>query len=156
MNPSAMTAETISPLFEELTDIALASLHACKSARAEAERLQAELDTKDKVILEKIANEARPALDAQLIDDTVRQLEAFGFVDADSRVKIASELRKDPNQALVLVGRLMEISTPMPDEGKGVPKQANTETPGIPAHLRNKYSKDYLESGLYRIIEEGA
>lgn len=157
MKPSFVTAEDISPVFDEMVEVTLSSLHACKEATVEVARLKSELDSKDKVLLEKIASEPKSIFNDHEIDNTMNQLAALGFIEADSRQKIASELRKDPNKALALIGSIAELSTPMPSEGRSATKQASRDTyPGIPAHIARKYPKDMLEDGSWKMVEYGA
>lgn len=43
--------------------------------------------------------------------------------------KLASELRRDPNQALQLAVAVAKLSVPSPDQGSGLPKTATQQKP---------------------------
>jgi hypothetical protein len=90
--------------------------HAAKSAEAE------------RVYLEKVAS-LRPAFDAGLMATTLSQLEALSMIEPGTRVKLASQLAQEPNQALHLVQRLLSISSPAHQEGAAIDKSAGDHAP---------------------------
>jgi hypothetical protein len=99
-------------------------LEEVKAAYVEAQQQQNRI-----VELEKVAAEAKtPKIDAALVDQTIRNLVASSFLEADHSEKLASEIKQDPAVALRLVQRFIEISTPPFSEGQGVAKTASEDT----------------------------
>lgn len=108
----------------EILGICLEALEEVKTAYAEAQQQQNRI-----VELEKVAAETRVTkIDAALVDQTIRNLVASSFLEADHSEKLASEIKKDPAVALRLVQRFIEISTPPFSEGQGVQKTASEDT----------------------------
>lgn len=108
----------------EILDICLEALEEVKTAYTEAQQQQNRI-----VELEKVAAETKNAkIDAALVDQTIRNLVASSFLEADHSEKLASEIKKDPAVALRLVQRFIEISTPPFSEGQGVQKTASEDT----------------------------
>lgn len=114
----------VSKVDSEILDICLEALEEVKAAYFEAQQKQKRI-----VELEKVAAEAQaPKIDAALVDQTIRNLVASSFLEADHSEKLASEIKKDPAVALRLVQRFIEISTPPFSEGQGVQKTASEDT----------------------------
>ena len=114
----------VSKVDSEILDICLEALEEVKTAYTEAQQKQNRI-----VELEKVAAEAQTRkVDTALVDQTIRNLVASSFLDADHSEKLASEIKKDPAVALRLVQRFIEISTPPFSEGQGVQKTASEET----------------------------
>lgn len=114
----------VSKVDSEILDICLEALEEVKTAYTEAQQKQNRI-----VELEKVAAEAQTRkIDTALVDQTIRNLVASSFLDADHSEKLASEIKKDPAVALRLVQRFIEISTPPFSEGQGVQKTASEET----------------------------
>ena len=114
----------VSKVDSEILDICLEALEEVKAAYFEAQQKQNRI-----VELEKVAAEAQtPKIDAALVDQTIRNLVASSFLEADHSEKLASEIKKDPAVALRLVQRFIEISTPPFSEGQGVQKTASEDT----------------------------
>jgi hypothetical protein len=108
----------------EILDICLEALEEVKTAYTEAQQQQNRI-----VELEKVAAETQTTkIDAALVDQTIRNLVASSFLEADHSEKLASEIKKDPAVALRLVQRFIEISTPPFSEGQGVEKTASEDT----------------------------
>jgi hypothetical protein len=114
----------VSKVDSEILDICLEALEEVKAAYVEAQQQQNRI-----VELEKVAAEAKtPKIDAALVDQTIRNLVASSFLEADHSEKLASEIKQDPAVALRLVQRFIEISTPPFSEGQGVAKAASEDT----------------------------
>lgn len=114
----------VSKVDSEILDICLEALEEVKTAYTEAQQKQNRI-----VELEKVAAETQTRkIDTALVDQTIRNLVASSFLDADHSEKLASEIKKDPAVALRLVQRFIEISTPPFSEGQGVQKTASEET----------------------------
>ena len=114
----------VSKVDSEILDICLEALEEVKTAYTEAQQKQNRI-----VELEKVAAEAQTRkVDTALVDQTIRNLVASSFLDADHSEKLASEIKKDPAVALRLVQRFIEISTPPFSEGQGVQKTASEDT----------------------------
>ncbi len=114
----------VSKVDSEILDICLEALEEVKAAYVEAQQQQNRI-----VELEKVAAEAKiTKIDAALVDQTIRNLVASSFLDADHSEKLASEIKQDPAVALRLVQRFIEISTPPFSEGQGVAKTASEDT----------------------------
>lgn len=114
----------VSKVDSEILDICLEALEEVKAAYFEAQQKQNRI-----VELEKVAAEAKThKIDAALVDQTIRNLVASSFLEADHSEKLASEIKKDPAVALRLVQRFIEISTPPFSEGQGVQKTASEDT----------------------------
>lgn len=114
----------VSKVDSEILDICLEALEEVKTAYTEAQQKQNRI-----VELEKVAAESQThKIDTALVDQTIRNLVASSFLDADHSEKLASEIKKDPAVALRLVQRFIEISTPPFSEGQGVQKTASEET----------------------------
>lgn len=108
----------------EILDICLEALEEVKTAYTEAQQQQNRI-----VELEKVAAETQTTkIDAALVDQTIRNLVASSFLEANHSEKLASEIKKDPAVALRLVQRFIEISTPPFSEGQGVEKTASEDT----------------------------
>lgn len=110
-------------LLPEIIGMCLESLEEIKRAYTEAHELRTRV-----VELEKVAAERQPEapkVDTALINQTVRNLVASSFLDAEHSTKLASELTTNPSAALKLVQRFIEISTPAFSEGAGVAKSAS-------------------------------
>lgn len=117
-------SDIVSKVDSEILDICLEALEEVKAAYFEAQQKQKRI-----VELEKVAAEAQPPkIDAALVDQTIRNLVASSFLEADHSEKLASEIKKDPAVALRLVQRFIEISTPPFSEGQGVQKTASEDT----------------------------
>lgn len=91
--------------------------------RMEREHAEKQAET-ERVYLEKVAAQ-RVSLDPALVTETLERLESMSMVDPVTRVKLASQLARDPNQALHLVQRLLTISLPAHQEGQAVDKSAD-------------------------------
>jgi hypothetical protein len=114
----------VSKVDSEILDICLEALEEVKAAYVEARQQQNRV-----VELEKVAAETQiPGIDTALVDQTIRNLVASSFLEADHSEKLASEIKKDPAVALRLVQRFIEISTPPFSEGQGVRKTASEDT----------------------------
>jgi hypothetical protein len=114
----------VSKVDSEILDICLEALEEVKAAYVEARQQQNRV-----VELEKVAAETQiPGIDTALVDQTIRNLVASSFLEADHSEKLASEIKKDPAVALRLVQRFIEISTPPFSEGQGVQKTASEDT----------------------------
>ncbi len=114
----------VSKVDSDILDICLEALEEVKAAYFEAQQQQNRI-----VELEKVAAEAKTTkIDAALVDQTIRNLVASSFLDADHSEKLASEIKQDPAVALRLVQRFIEISTPPFSEGQGVAKAASEDT----------------------------
>ncbi len=112
-------------LLPEILNICLESLEEVKKAYSEANSLRAQV-----VELEKVASvntSPVPAIDPELVDQTIRNLTASSFIDAEHSTKLATEIKKDPSVALRLVQRFIEISSHPFSEGQGVEKFASSE-----------------------------
>lgn len=117
-------SDIVSKVDSEILDICLEALEEVKAAYFEAQQKQKRI-----VELEKVAAESQtPKIDAALVDQTIRNLVASSFLEADHSEKLASEIKKDPAVALRLVQRFIEISTPPFSEGQGVQKTASEDT----------------------------
>ena len=117
-------SDIVSKVDSEILDMCLEALEEVKAAYFEAQQKQKRI-----VELEKVAAEAQtPKIDAALVDQTIRNLVASSFLEADHSEKLASEIKKDPAVALRLVQRFIEISTPPFSEGQGVQKTASEDT----------------------------
>lgn len=129
-------------LIPEILNICLESLEEVKKAYSEAQQLQNRV-----VELEKVASEqptGTEPIDSDLVNQTVRNLVASSFLNAEHSEKLASEIHRDPAIALRLVQRFIEISTPPFSEGQGVEKSASEET------------KQDDPDGWSRLISQGA
>lgn len=114
----------VSKVDSDILDICLEALEEVKAAYFEAQQQQNRI-----VELEKVAAEAKTTkIDAALVDQTIRNLVASSFLDADHSEKLAAEIKQDPAVALRLVQRFIEISTPPFSEGQGVAKTASEDT----------------------------
>ena len=108
----------------EVIDICLSSLEEVKTAYSEASKLQDKL-----VELEKVAAAAPKykEIDSELVTQTVRNLVASSFLESAHAEKLATELKRNPEAALHLVQRFIEISAPPFSEGQGVDKIASED-----------------------------
>ena len=84
-----------------------------KSANAESVRLQKVASVQDAT-----------APDDRLINKVVDQLVADSYIAIEDRAKIAFELN-DPDNILKLTSRILEISSAIPTQGRGIPKSAS-------------------------------
>ena len=107
----------------ELLDTCLEALEEVKAAYHEAQQKESRI-----VELEKVAAQRSPQIDAALVDQTIRNLVASSFLEAEHSVKLAAEIKEDPAVALRLVQRFIEISTPPFSEGQGVQKTASEDS----------------------------
>jgi hypothetical protein len=96
------------------------------AARLENENsgLRAKNAEQERVILEKVAATKTPVLSPDLIEDTLKSLEAMSLMDPADHQKLASDLSKDPNAALLLAQRLVTLSVPAHQEGSAIEKSA--------------------------------
>jgi hypothetical protein len=133
-----------SEVAEELLTLVEESLEQAKKAYAELRLLKDE-----KVQLEKVASEAvkTPTFEKGSVQKTVRMLVQHSFLHPDQQEKFASQLVEKPDNALRLVQRLLEVSAPAYNEGRGVPKSASTENSSRSAEDDSLWSK---------VIKEGA
>lgn len=116
---AAITPQVVS----EIIGLCLDALNEAKSAYHAASQQQARV-----IELEKVASQASSSkVDAGLVQQTVRNLVASSFLDAEHSEKLASEIHNDPSVALRLVQRFIEISTPPFSEGHGVQKTASED-----------------------------
>lgn len=139
-----MSQSINSEVAEELLTLVEESLEQAKKAYAELRLLKDE-----KVKLEKVASEQpAAAFDKASVQKTVRMLVQHSFLHADQQEKFASQLIEKPENALKLVQRLLEVSAPAYNEGRGVPKSASTESSGG--------STDEDNSLWAKVIKEGA
>jgi hypothetical protein len=143
MDAPVADQSTIQELFQLVED----SLHQAKQAYiALAE------ERKEKVRLEKVASElpkTKP-IDPVLVNKTVSLLVRHDYLDPSQQEKFASDLAADPQNALKLANRIIEISAPTPhydSEGRGIPKQASTATP--------ETERDDTSAWL-KVVSEGA
>ena len=118
-------SNTVSKVDSEILNICLDALDEVKAAYVEAQQQQNRI-----VELEKVAAEAQQTIkvDTALVDQTIRNLVASSFLEAEHSEKLASEIKQDPAVALRLVQRFIEISTPAFSEGQGVQKTASEDT----------------------------
>lgn len=91
--------------------------------------LRVKLASREKVVLEKVAG---VVLDPALVTATLQQLVDLSMVAPDAIEKIAAQLQKDPNGALMLVQRVATLSAPSHSEGRAVEKSAVNSTPSDP------------------------
>jgi hypothetical protein len=139
---SSFSSSNSATLIPDILSICLESLEEVKKAYSEAQQLQNRV-----VELEKVASEhttVTATIDADLVNQTVRNLVASSFLNAEYSEKLASEIQRDPAIALRLVQRFIEISTPAFSEGQGVEKLASEET------------KQDDPDGWSRLISQGA
>jgi hypothetical protein len=115
---------TDNQLVPEILSICLEALEEVKAAYHEAQQHQARVVELEKVAAEKQTHK----VDAALVDQTIRNLVASSFLEAEHSEKLASEIKQDPAVALRLVQRFIEISTPPFSEGQGVQKTASDDT----------------------------
>lgn len=117
-NISSANAQALLP---EIFNICVDSLEEIKKAYSEAQQLRTRV-----VELEKVAAvKPQPKINGELVDQTVRNLVASAFLEAEHSEKLASEIKSDPSIALRLVQRFIEISTPPFSEGQGLAKSAS-------------------------------
>jgi hypothetical protein len=109
----------------EILGLCLEALDEAKSAYHAANQQQARVIELEKVAATTVTTHK---LDTALVQQTIRNLVASSFLDAEHSEKLASEIQKDPSVALRLVQRFIEISTPPFSEGQGVQKNASEET----------------------------
>ncbi len=105
------------------------ALGVCTQMEADHAALQAKHADTERVYLEKVAAMQKSPLDSRLVDQTLQQLEELSLIDTKSRVKLASQLADDPNQALHLMQRLLSLSAPAHQEGQAIDKSADDHTP---------------------------
>lgn len=111
-------------LLPEVVNLCLESLEEVKKAYSEAKSLRTRVVELEKVAAEKSASK----MDEALVRQTVRNLVASSFLEAEHSEKLASEIINDPSVAIKLVQRFIEISAPPFSEGQGVAKAASAET----------------------------
>ena len=128
---------------QELLSLVEDSLEQAKKAFTELRQIQ-----DAKVELEKVASESMPKFSPGVVNKTVRMLVQHNFLPAVEQEKFASQLVEHPENALKLVQRLLTISAPAHDEGRGVPKSASTKTTDSPSAEDN--------SAWTKVIKEGA
>jgi hypothetical protein len=114
-NPAALLPEVINLCLESLEEV--------KKAYSEAKSLRTRVVELEKVASEKSAS----AVDESLVKQTVRNLVASSFLDAEHSEKLAADMMKDPTVAVKLVQRFIEISAPPFSEGQGVAKAASSD-----------------------------
>jgi len=126
MTESNTIPEADSALVAEVVTCCMDAIGEVKKAYEENLRLQ------DKVnLLEKSASELKSKVvevDEEQARLTVRNLVASSFLDSVHAEKLASELTQNPNVALSLIQRFIEISAPPFSEGQGVNKSATEDT----------------------------
>jgi len=98
---------------------------AASDRRAAEERQRRETLEAQQVTLQRVA---AVTLDPKLVDETMETLEDLAFLDSRGREKIAGDLTRDPNNALILLSRIAALSADAPQQGKGVPKSASART----------------------------
>lgn len=116
-----MTSSINNEVADELLTLVEDSLEQAKVAYAELRKLRDE-----KVELEKVAS--APVFDRAVVIKTAKMLVRNHWLLPEEQEKFASDLTERPDKALKLVQRLLEISAPAYDEGRGVPKSASTTT----------------------------
>jgi DNA gyrase/topoisomerase IV subunit B len=144
-------AADVDPIVQELLGVVEESLNMCKRAKDEAaawRKKAEELDSREKVTLEKVAS-----LDPEIIDQTLDSLQVHDYVparDKAGREKMAKYLQQDPNNALLLAQKIIQFSARAPEEGRGVAKVATSGTSG------DDYPIGWHEDGWDKILREGA
>lgn len=118
-----------SQLLQESLTLVDQSLGVCAQLEADNVSLRAKHADTERVYLEKVAALQKSPVDAQLVEQTLQQLEERSLIDPQSRAKIASQLMADPNQALHLMQRLLSLSTPAHQEGRAIDKSAGDLAP---------------------------
>lgn len=116
-------AAEVDPLIQDLTSQLEAALLVAQDATEKLAAVRAE----QKVMLEKVAS-LKPqtlSLDPTLIDQALGTLEDLAIMDPRGREKIAADLTADPNNALRLLERVVNLSAEAPQQGRGVPKNAS-------------------------------
>lgn len=107
----------------------LKQAEALEGDKAELQRKLAAKETEEQVLLEKVAaSSVRPVFSDKATKDLLTAMEAQLHISPADREKIASGLREDPDTALTIARRLIDLSTPAHSEGSGVAKIANDAT----------------------------
>lgn len=120
----SISNNTTASLLPDILNVCFESLEEVKKAYSEAQQLRTKV-----IELEKVASDTTATkIDASLVDQTIRNLVASSFLEAEHSVKLATEIKKDPSVALRLVQRFIEISSPPFSEGQGVAKSASEDT----------------------------
>ena len=115
-------ASEVDPLIQDLTSQLEAALLVAQDATEKLAAVRAE----QKVMLEKVAAlKPQPfSLDPKAIDQALGQLEDMQIL-VGGREKIAADLTADPNNALKLLSRVVNLSAAAPQQGVGLPKSAS-------------------------------
>lgn len=117
------SAEVIDSVLESSLELVEGAVALATQAESETTALRTKVSEQEKVILEKVAKQK---IQADLIQETIRQLVDRSYLAAHHAEKLASQLKEDPNQALYLVQRLTQFG-PAHEEGQG------TKSAGLPA-----------------------
>lgn len=96
----------------------------------EREALQQKLVDKsaeaERVELEKVAAESRPAFTAEEVGEFVQTLKSAGFLARESDARTVEEqVGKDHRQLLKLAQHVVTLSAPSPQTGRGLDKHAS-------------------------------
>ncbi len=87
-------------------------------------------ESEEQVLLEKVAaSNVRPAFSEKATKELLTAMEKQLNVSQADREKIASGLREDPDTALTIARKLIDLSTPAHSEGNGVAKNATESSP---------------------------
>ena len=125
MSSQLYPAEEVEGILGTLLEGMEGALATAKAAAAETASLRVQLDD-HKIRLEKVASSS--PFQQELVESVVAALADHGLCDAQSQVKLAAELLEDPNNALRLARRLLQLSEAPPIQGQGLPKTAHAST----------------------------
>lgn len=120
--PAAEVDQAIADLLDTVSETANVAEAAIKRADA-AEAKVAEMESKSKVVLEKVAS-VTPAILTEALDTLIKH----AFITSGERAELATQLEQ-PDNALRLLSRIAKLSPyDEPQAGRGIPKSASTDT----------------------------
>jgi predicted Zn-dependent peptidase len=99
-------------------------------------RLQSDLASKEKVILEKVASANAPVFNPEKLENLFDHLESIKAMTPLERAKVANHVKKDPNLIFPLIEKLSSILRRPDSEGAAVdmgdilPSQSTTDPDG--------------------------
>jgi hypothetical protein len=112
---------------------------------------QAQLDRKDQIILEKVAEATKAAATAAtpvspaLVDELVSDLSERRLISEEDKQAYLQGLKTNPDNLVKLASRLLTISIPSPAQGRGIGGQDTKAA-----------SATFINDGWNIVVEQGA
>lgn len=119
----------IADVLDQAVDLSETALQENANLQAKVADLQSQLD---KVVLEKVAAEKRPAFSDAAMTAALLRLEELQVIRPDGHTKIAAELKKNPDAVFALLTKVANVLTSAPSDGSGIAKEASSAAQGDP------------------------